>query len=127
MSEMCVNIEEVEKIVENRAKLTESEMRGQFNLINEKLDRISDSGEKTLTQARKTNGRVDILEDDVRDLQEEGRTHYTKCPSADAIRALEDKSLADSTIKATLWKVGAMIIGAISLLMSIFAFVAGYI
>ena len=122
---MCVKVENIS--LSDLKEMMQDIVSSSERVMLVELSNVKNQVDATLEQATKTNGRVDTLEDDLRDLQEEGRTHYTKCPSVDAIRALQDKDLKDSTIKTTLWKVGVMIIGTISLLMSIFAFVAGYI
>jgi hypothetical protein len=125
--EMCVNIEQVEKVVEVKAKLTESQMNGQFALLHEKLDRIAEAGQKTLEQATKTNGRVNILETHVRDLQEADKLHYAKCPTSELVRNLQDDALKSTTVKTTLWQVATALGAFITFILGVFAFLAGYI
>lgn len=126
-TDMCVTIEQVTREIENRAKLTEVEMRSAFDLVNEKLDRIQEAGEKTLEQATKTNGRVNIMEKDIRDLQEHERSHGITCPNLPAIRALQDKQLTNTVIVNTLWKIAGALGALITLLTGTLAFLGGYI
>lgn len=60
---MCVTIEEVEKVVESRARLTEEQINGYKCLVGEKLTNQKMLLEKILHQTTTTNGRVDELED----------------------------------------------------------------
>lgn len=118
--DMCVNIEEVEKVVEARAKLSEAQNRGEFALLHQKLDNI-------LTQTTKTNGSVAKLKTDVRNLEEESRSHASNCPHSEEIRILKDKAITNDAIVKTVWKGIGILAGVITFLMTVFAFIAGYI
>lgn len=123
---MCVNIEEIQKAIESRAKLTESDMKGEFALLNEKLDRISTDGANTLIQATKTNGRVTVLETSVRDLEENDRNKYINCPVKKSVRVLQDNALTNKTIISTIWEARAVIAGVITFLITVLGLIMVY-
>lgn len=104
--DMCVNIEEVEKVVETRAKLTESRIQNNQDVTNLKLDTQSEILKKVLEQTTKTNGRVGTLE--------QKSVIYDKhlLDTADhpnAIRKAEDWMLVKESGNKAIFKLGAVI------------------
>ena len=123
MNEMCINREEVEKIVRYELATTNATISGQFNLMSEKLGTIANVGEKTLQQAIKTNGRVDKLEHELIQVQDNMEHPEVACPFKEPIRKLQDESLTAKAMVKTIWQVAAALGALITISITILGFI----
>ena len=118
---MCVNREDVEKIVQDRLELVTTKIDGQFDLISQKLGTIENDGKNSLNQLSRINGRVHKSEENIRDLQEHISNREIRCPYKDRVRNVEDRMLETTSVKKFMYKGFGVTIAIMSLLFTALA------
>lgn len=93
---------ELRELVKDIIVAEHARTEGKFELIDNKLDNI-------YGQVKKTNGRVNTLEDKVEVIEKNEIKHYVNCPQASKIRTLEDNQLQEKSIKK--WVLKMIVIG----------------
>lgn len=98
---------EIIEMIEEKLATKEAYNEGLFKVIDNKLDSIKE-------QTTKTNGRVTSLELSVRNDISELDKHKLSCPLRNEVRIIQDKQLSNETIKTFLVKLGVVIVGSIT-------------
>lgn len=100
--------EELREIIKGFIAIQDSK----FDIIEIKLQQIYD-------QTKKTNGRVNKLEDQTEELRNKNKEHILLCPNSLKIRTLEDKNLEDQSIKKFIVKSISIAVASISIIITI--------
>ena len=95
--------QEVRQMIEDVIGKNYAEIKGMLNTMSANLVRIEGITSETREHARKTNGRVTKLEEEVEELQKVNLVHVVNCPNTKKIEILEKFQTERDAVKKFAW------------------------